>query len=188
MKKSFYLKLIISLFVSALLCASPVVPVSHADEMIKTINIWFDAEFYDTYGTFTYGNSTVIMNETSFEVTCGTDTVMASARIDWASPIEPVLATISFDYSYYPDTIGSIGFCGYDSGLNKNESHFTTTVLFSGLGDGFFVGCFLFGGHATVSNISVTTSPVPLPGPVLLLGAGLGRLAIYRRGKMTNKN
>jgi hypothetical protein len=37
-------------------------------------------------------------------------------------------------------------------------------------------------------GINVTTSPVPLPGTVLLFGAGLGRLAIYRRRKMNAKN
>ena len=41
-------------------------------------------------------------------------------------------------------------------------------------------------GTAYISDLSV--SAVPLPGAVLLLGAGLGRLAIYSRRKMNAKN
>ena len=37
-------------------------------------------------------------------------------------------------------------------------------------------------------RLLITESPVPLPSAVLLLGAGLGRLAIYRRRKLTAKN
>jgi hypothetical protein len=194
MKKSLYVKTTISLFVCAFLCVLPVVSVSHAD-MINQLYVgidddpnWGDSKVWHNFGTYTYNGSTVVLDPTLIDVTNSSANYNSSGYIMWiCEGSSPISVNVSFDYQHDPFN-ASIEFY-YSSGtyllLESSAGHFSKNLLVQP-GEHFYISNEVgyygnFEGHSIVNNISVSTSPVPLPGAVLLLGAGLCRLAAYAR-------
>ena len=187
MKKLFYLKLFISLFVCALLCSSQLVSVSHAN-MINQIYagididpLWGDTFVWNRFGTFTYGESKVELGPTLIDVTNSSSSYSSQGIIHWIwEGTIPVLVNLSFNYNYGPFGFDWIRF-NYENSLDPSQHNFVRTILLEP-NEYFFLECWVSGiGHANITDITVSTSPVPVPGAIVLFGSALALVLYYRR-------
>jgi hypothetical protein len=79
----------------------------------------------------------------------------------------------------------------YSAYVNNNPIPATTfynNEFSSGMVALYDYGVFSQSERQSFDNFKLDGSPVPLPSAILLLGAGLGRLVLYRRRKMNAKN
>jgi hypothetical protein len=144
----------------------------------------------DDPGDISFGSSNVSIGPTAFDVfNDAASSYNAWARLDWLFSSGPL--NLSFDYLIEYDS--THGFAEVDvataSGTRYRDitpymgtQHFSGTIFpdFPG-GQLIVVGSIWGDGHVTISNLAV--SAVPLPGALVLLGAGMVRLVAYGRRK-----
>jgi hypothetical protein len=188
MKQLFSLNLFISLFVCALLCSPQVVSLSHANminQLYAGIDIdtnWGDTFSRGSFGTFTYGDSKVELGPTLIDVTNSSSSYSSQGIIHWIwEGTIPVLVNLSFNY-YYPFPIGFDWIrINYENRLDPSQHSFVRTILLEP-NEFFFLWCWVSSiGHASITDISVSASPVPVPGAIVLFGSALALVLYYRR-------
>jgi hypothetical protein len=171
---------------------------------------WGGEEKLGGFGTIDfYSGSQVSIGETFINVKNEDGpihTVSSAGRLawiwmrEWGAP--PLLVTASFDYKidqgssnsslvrFWESGSGDWDFTLADGATHHVEKTFETSWLSGTFNPNFYIRASVGGGHGQImiSNISVSSSIVPLPGAVLLLGTGLGGLAIYSLRKLTAKS
>ncbi len=188
MKQLFSLKLFISLFVCALLCSPQVVSLSHANminQIYAGIDIdpnWGDTFSWGSFGTFTYGDSKVELGPTLIDVTNSSSSYSSQGIIHWIwEGTIPVLVNLSFNY-YYPFPTGFDWIrINAENPLDPSQHNFVRTILLEP-NEFFHLSCWVSSiGQVSITDISVSVSPVPVPGANVLFGSALALVLYYRR-------